>query len=145
MISFWYTNGESFGLMFYSSFSSFNCDLIKGIFGAKKYPVRLANKIGIKYVNPVNVATRIVVLIGVRVTVELIAAIQQIIAKEALMSGNNSLMIRPNVAPTKNKGIIKPPRQPEVTVIEMAVILKNKIANNMDRVKGVFKSSFTSW
>src|SRR5690554_3063978 len=73
------------------------------------------------------------------------AAIQQIMAKEALMSGNNSLMIRPNVAPTKNKGIIKPPRQPEVTVIEMAVILKNKIANNMDRVKDVFKSSFTSW
>jgi hypothetical protein len=64
--------------MFYS-FT--NCDLIKGILGARKYPVRLASKMGVKYPKPVNVTNKIVVLIGVRVTHELIAAMQLIMAK----------------------------------------------------------------
>ena len=43
------------------------------------------------------------------------------------------------MAPTKNKGIINPPLQPDVTVIEMAIILKIKIANN--KVNGKFPES----
>ena len=39
-------------------------------------------------------------------------------------------MINPNVAPTKNRGMINPPLQPDVTVMEIAMILKIKIANN---------------
>jgi hypothetical protein len=43
-------------------------------------------------------------------------------------------MISPRVAPTKNRGIINPPRHPEVTVMAMAMILKTRIPNN--RVMG---------
>lgn len=64
------------------------CELINGILGAKKYPVKLANKIGIKCPNPVNVASKIVVLIGVRVTQAFIAAIQLTMAKDRLTVGN---------------------------------------------------------
>lgn len=39
-------------------------------------------------------------------------------------------MIKPKVVPTKKSGIINPPRQPEVTVIAMAIILKIKMMNN---------------
>ena len=42
---------------------------------------------GIKYVNPVKVAKRIVVLMGVRVTQALMAAIQLTMVRERLMDG----------------------------------------------------------
>lgn len=74
-------------IYFNSFFSIFICDVIKGILGAKKYPVKLANKIGIKYENPVKVINKIVVLIGVRVTQAFIAAIQLTTVKDRLMDG----------------------------------------------------------
>ena len=58
------------------------------------------------------------------------AAIQLIIANVGLMEGNNKYNIDPRLTPTKNKGIINPPRQPEVTVMAMANILKTKIATS---------------
>src|SRR5690606_3732652 len=91
---------------------------------------RLANRIGIKYPNPVKVAKRIVVLIGVLVTQAFTAAIQLIMAKVGLIEGNNKYNIDPRPTPTKNNGIINPPRQPDVTVMAMATILKNKIATS---------------
>lgn len=106
------------------------CEPIKGILGAKKYPVKLANKMGMKCPNPVSVPSRIVVLIGVRVTQALIAAIQLTIANVKFIVGNSWWIINPKVVPTKNSGIINPPLQPEVTVMEMAMILQTKIANS---------------
>jgi hypothetical protein len=38
-------------------------------------------------------------------------------------------MISPRVAPTKKRGIMNPPLQPEVTVMEIAIILNIKIKN----------------
>ena len=96
--------------------------------GAKKYPVKLANKIGIKKSNPVSVASKMVVLMGVLVTHELIAAIQEITVKDKLICGKTECKTNPNAAPAKNNGMINPPRHPEVTVIEMAKILKAKTA-----------------
>ena len=133
-------------ILSYCIFYSFSiCEPIKGILGAKKYPVKLANKIGMKCPNPVKVASRIVVLIGVRVTQALIAAIQLTIAKVKFIVENSWWMINPNVAPTKNWGMINPPLQPDVTVMEIAMILKIKIANN--KVNGKFpdNSSLISW
>lgn len=60
---------------------------MKGILGARKYPVRLANKMGTKKVNPVNDANRIVVLIGVLVTQLLIAAMQLTTISESEAEG----------------------------------------------------------
>jgi len=60
---------------------------MKGYRGAKKKPARLAKRIGVKVLNPVNLASSRVVLIGVRVTVEFRAAITQIIAKVSLDAG----------------------------------------------------------
>ena len=74
-------------MLFLHSFSI--CEPIKGILGAKKYPVKLANNIGMKCPNPVKVASKIVVLIGVRVTQALIPAIQLTIANVRLIVGNN--------------------------------------------------------
>lgn len=62
---------------------------MNGIFGARKYPVKLANKIGVKCPKPVNVASRIVVLIGVRVTQELIAAMQLTTVRVGFIAGKN--------------------------------------------------------
>ena len=62
---------------------------MKGIFGARKYPVRLAKRIGIKYVKPVSVASKIVVLIGVLVTQTLIAAIHATTARERSVKGKS--------------------------------------------------------
>ena len=70
------------------------------------------------------------VLIGVRVTQAFIAAIQHTIARDRLMPGKISWRIKPNVAPTKNNGMINPPLQPDVTVIEIAMILKKRMAIN---------------
>jgi len=56
---------------------------MKGYRGAKKKPTRLAERIGVKVLNPVNFASSRVVLMGVRVTVEFRAAITQIIAGSA--------------------------------------------------------------
>lgn len=72
-----------------------------------------------------------VVLIGVRVTQAFMAAMQLTTAKVKFMDGNSWWMINPNVAPTKKSGIMNPPLHPEVTVMEMAMILKIKIANNI--------------
>ena len=94
--------------------------------------------------NPVRVANKMVVLIGVRVTQAFIAAIQLTIAKIRLMEGNNWWIANPRVAPTKNRGMINPPLQPEVTVIEMAIILKTKIASNKVSEKFPVSSSFIS-
>ena len=66
----------------------------------------------------------IVVLMGVLVTHALMAAIQLTMAKVVSTLGNKLWIISPNVVPTKNNGIIKPPLQPEVTVMAMAIILK---------------------
>ena len=100
---------------------------------------------GTKCPNPVKVASKMVVLMGVRVTQALMAAIQLTIANVRLIVGNNWWIISPKVAPTKKSGIINPPLQPDVTVIEMAIILKNKMVNN--KVKGKFpeSSSLISW
>ena len=100
---------------------------MKGIRGAKKYPVRLANMIGTKKEKPVMVDNKIVVLIGVRVTQELMAAIQLTMARGRLTDGKTIWMISPNAAPEKNKGMMNPPLQPEVTVTEMARILNTRI------------------
>tara|TARA_R110002049_G_C9177204_1_gene562894 strand:- start:94 stop:333 length:240 start_codon:yes stop_codon:yes gene_type:complete len=54
-------------------------------------------------------------------------------------------MINPSVAPTKNKGIINPPRHPEVTVMEMAMILKTNSASNNFMGKLPTNNSFISW
>ena len=85
---------------------------------------------GTKCPKPVNVANKMVVLIGVLVTHALMAAIQLTIANVRFIDGNSFCNMSPKVAPTKNKGIINPPRQPDVTVMEMAMILKIKMANN---------------
>lgn len=53
-------------------------------------------------------------------------------------------MIKPKVAPTKNRGIINPPLQPDVTVIEIAIILKIKMANKSFNEKLPVKSSLIS-
>src|SRR5690606_13276589 len=76
-----------------------------------------------KWENPVSVANKMVVLMGVRVTQELMAAMQLIIANVGSIDGSNTFIIIPNTAPTKNKGMMKPPLQPDVTVTEMAIIL----------------------
>ena len=60
---------------------------MKGVLGAKKKPVRLANIMGTKYAKPVNVDRRMMVLIGVRVTQELIAAIQQMAIRARFCPG----------------------------------------------------------
>lgn len=60
---------------------------MNGVLGARKYPVRLANRIGMKYVNPVSDDNSMVVLIGVRVTQALIAAMQLTVVKERLTAG----------------------------------------------------------
>src|SRR5690606_23628454 len=80
--------------------------LIKGILGAKKYPVKLANRMGIKCPKPVKVANNMVVLMGVRVTQALTAAIQLTTARVSLVEGNRWCMISPRVAPTKNRGMM---------------------------------------
>ena len=90
---------------------------------------------GMKYVNPVRVARRTVVLIGVRVTQAFIAAIQLTMVRDKLMDGKTLCNNNPKAVPQKNKGIIKPPRQPEVTVIAMAIILKAKTAAKNSMVK----------
>ena len=100
---------------------------MNGILGARKYPVRLANNIGTKYVNPVSVPKIIVVLIGVLVTHALIAAMQLTMANVVSTPGNKLWIINPSVVPTKNKGMINPPLHPEVTVMAMASILKTRI------------------
>ena len=74
------------GKIIQDSFLS-HCDEIKGMRGAKKYPVRLANMIGTKYEKPVMVESNMVVLIGVLVTQELMAAIQLIIARGKFTDG----------------------------------------------------------
>lgn len=91
---------------------------------------------GIKCPKPVKVANRIVVLMGVRVTQALMAAIQLTMASVRLIAGNRCWSIKPKVAPTKNKGMMNPPLQPDVTVIEIARILKASMANSRlrDRV-----------
>ncbi len=71
-----------------------------------------------------------VVLIGVRVTAALIAAITQIMDREGLIAGKKTAMALPRQAPIKNKGIINPPGQPPVTVTPMAAILPKAKPNN---------------
>ena len=102
--------------------------------GAKKYPVKLANKIGIKKSNPVSVASKMVVLMGVLVTHELIAAIQEITVKDKLICGKTECKTNPNAAPAKNNGMINPPRQPDVTVSMMATIFAKKMSNSNSQV-----------
>jgi hypothetical protein len=93
---------------------------MKGYRGAKKKPTRLAKRIGVKVLNPVNLASSRVVLIGVLVTVEFRAAITQIIAKVSLDAGLMIAIAFPKQAPIKNSGMIIPPRQPPFTVVLMA-------------------------
>lgn len=49
--------------------------------------MRLANRMGMKCPNPVNVASKMVVLIGVRVTQEFIAAMQLTTANVSFTEG----------------------------------------------------------
>ena len=77
--------------------------------GAKKKPTRLAKRIGVKVLTPVNFASSRVVLMGVRVTVEFRAAITQIIAKVSLDAGLMIAIAFPKQAPLKNSGMIIPP------------------------------------
>lgn len=99
---------------------------------------------GIKYANPVKVAKRIVVLIGVLVTQAFMAAMQLIMAKVGFMEGNNICNINPRLTPTKNKGMINPPRQPDVTVMAIATILKSKIATRVFKEKSLVSNSLIS-
>lgn len=92
--------------------------------------------------NPVSVEISIVVLIGVRVTHELIAAIQLTIVNERLTEGRNEWIINPSVAPEKNNGIIKPPLHPDVTVNAIANNLNNRIALSNSSVKFPSSNSF---
>ena len=104
---------------------------MKGYRGAKKKPTRLAKRIDVKVLNPVNLASSRVVLIGVRVTVEFRAAITQIIAKVSLDAGLMIAIAFPKQAPLKNSGMIIPPRQPPFTVVLMANTLAiTKIKTN---------------
>ena len=101
---------------------------------------------GIKYVNPVSVAKRIVVLIGVRVTQAFIAAMQLTIVSERLIDGNMLWINNPRAVPQKNSGIINPPRHPEVTVIAMAIILNTSTATRNLMVKSpTSKVSISKW
>ena len=72
-----------------------------------------------------------VVLIGVLVAQEFMAAIDATMASDTFVSGKRLFMMSPRVVPTKKSGIIKPPRHPEVTVIPMAKILRIKIAKRV--------------
>ena len=63
---------------------------MKGSLGERKKPTRLANKIGVSGENPVNLVNNNVVLIGVRVTAALSAAITAIIVNTGLSPGTNS-------------------------------------------------------
>src|SRR5690606_6022919 len=101
--------------------------MINGILGAKKKPVNEANMIGINRLKPVMVDNRIMVLIGVRVTQAFNAAIQLTIIKALSIFGKKWFNNSPSTAPEKNNGIIKPPLQPEVTVIIIAIILTPRI------------------
>ena len=83
---------------------------------------------GTKWPKPVRVANKMVVLIGVLVTHALIAAMQLTIAKVRFIDGNRLWRIRPRVVPTKKSGIINPPRQPDVTVTAIAMILNRRTA-----------------
>jgi len=105
---------------------------MKGDRGAKKKPTRLANKIGVKVLNPVNFARSRVVLIGVRVTVEFRAAITQIIAKVSFDPTGFMIVIAfPKQAPIKNSGMIIPPRQPPLMVTLMAnTLTTTKVKRN---------------
>lgn len=49
-------------------------------------------------------------------------------------------MMSPKVAPQKNKGMINPPLQPEVTVMAMAKILKIKMAIKNESEKSLIRS-----
>ena len=53
-------------------------------------------------------------------------------------------MINPKVAPQKNNGMIKPPRHPDVTVMAIAIILKNKMAISIFKEKSLIKSVLSS-
>jgi len=75
----------------------------------------------------VRVAKRIVVLIGVLVAQEFMAAIDATMASDTFVSGIRLFIRSPRVVPTKKSGIIKPPRHPEVTVIPIAKIVLIKI------------------
>ena len=84
-------------------------------------------------------------LIGVLVTQALIDAIQQITANDTSTEGNTWCIINPKVAPTKNNGIIKPPRHPEVTVTEIAIILNTSIAVSNATEYSLNNNSLISW
>src|SRR5690606_21701748 len=126
-------------------YAFFSCEPINGILGAKKYPVKLANRMGTKCPKPVRVANRMVVLIGVRVTQALMAAIQLTMAKVGLIEGINWCRMRPKVAHTKKSGMINLPRQPDVTVMEMATISKRRMANSSVKDKLLDRSALISW
>jgi hypothetical protein len=70
-------------------------------FRSNKKPVRLANIIAPKKLNPVIVASRIVLLTGVLVTHAFIAAIQQTITRAGLCPKRILKMINPRVVPEK--------------------------------------------
>ena len=86
---------------------------------------------GTRYENPVKVDNKIVVLIGVRVTQALMAAMQLMMVKDKLTVGQAWCKIMPSVVPTKNKGMINPPLQPEVTVTAIAMIFTNKMSTSV--------------
>jgi hypothetical protein len=115
-----------------------SCEAIKGCRGAKKKPTILAKRIGVNVLNPVNLASNKVVLIGVRVTVVFRAAITQIMAKVSLHPGIVRETTFPRQAPVKKRGIIIPPRQPPVTVTLIANILA--IAKMIKKEIGKFPS-----
>jgi hypothetical protein len=85
---------------------------MRGAFGARKNPTKLANKIGVNGAKLVSFVNSNVVLTGVRVTAALSAAIVQIMARAGLSPGIKTAIALPIQAPVKNSGMIKPPRQP---------------------------------
>ena len=89
---------------------------MRGAFGARKNPTKLANRIGVNGAKLVSFVKSNVVLTGVRVTAALSAAIVQIMARAGLSPGIKTAIALPIQAPVKNNGMIKPPRQPPVTV-----------------------------
>ena len=112
--------------------------------GARKNPIKLAKRIGVKGLKLVSFDSSKVVLIGVRVTAAFTAAIVQIVARAGLTPGIKTTTALPIQAPVKNRGMMNPPRQPPVTVMLMAAILPTARVKRKTAPKLVVRTEFNS-
>ena len=111
--------------------------------GARKNPIKLAKRIGVKGLNPVSFVKSKVVLTGVRVTAAFSAAIVQIIARTGFSPGSKMATALPTHAPVKNMGMINPPRHPPVSVKLTVTNLAPAIAKRKTAGKLLVITSFS--